>query len=175
MSNPREPLSGASPDRKSRPGTIVVVLAIGSCCVLVLLLGSFLLHIGKRLSAEHTPETPSVVLGLSPDTLVLNNTGKEDIYLWGTKLGSGPQTIDQGPRTVSAGRAVNLYAPPGLAAGMKANEARLVPFEGYFADKIGRNYTGKFALRITLKNGIPEAAPQNLGPMTRGGWTKPER
>ena len=168
MSKREESLPGTSHDRKPRPRTIVVVLAIGSFCVIVFMLGS-------RLKVGHTPETPSVVLGLSPDTLVLNNSGKEDIFLWGTKLGSGPQHIDKEPRTILAGRALNLYAPPGLAAGLKANDARLLPFEAYVTDKIGRTYTGKFGLRITLKNGFPEVTPQDLGPMTRGGWAKPEK
>jgi hypothetical protein len=136
-------------------GTIqTVILAIGTSAAVYL--GVTQTAINQKLYDLNFTVATEIIYDANEKKLYIFNKGRENIWLWGSKLGSNPKFIDQERRLIAPGSSYYV-----LAANMEKEvlekvgtrgELR-VPFDVYLKDGRHRPYIARVILFIQVAEG----------------------
>jgi hypothetical protein len=136
-------------------GTVqTIILAIGTYTAVRI--GITQTAINQKLYDMNFNVATEVIYDSNEKKLNIFNKGRENIWLWGNKLDSGPKSIDKEGRLVTPG---GFYYV--LAASMEkevlekvgTNGELRVPFDVYLKDGLRRPYIAKVILFIQVAEG----------------------
>lgn len=115
----------------------------------------------------------NIILLSEPGKLKLENYGKMEVFLCGSKFDLGPEILNE-PRTIPINmhyyfRTEQLEARARSRIGMNGKE--LKSFEVYLLDSAHNEYIARFKLLITITNGAITIHTQQLG-VSNEKWSK---
>lgn len=147
----------------------------------VVLLATFLgaLYIGLKqneinqnlLELSHVV---SVELSYAPQKLNIFNKGRENVWLWGTKFGDGPRTMEPNPRLVTPGGSYYLLTDklePEILQKVGQNGDDTKPLEIYIESQINKKYVVRNLLFIQVRTGAISIHSQTIS-IQEADWSK---
>ena len=117
---------------------------------------------------------PSVALAYQNQRLVVENHGRTDIHLWGSRLADSYRLIESQPRILAPGSFYYLITDKfrEMARGKIGENAEAnVPFEIYLMNAHGEPFVARFNLWIVTKDGAFDIHSQMIGLDARD-WRK---
>jgi hypothetical protein len=134
-----------------------VQAGVGVCTLLAAIwIGLKQTSINQSLYEMHFTPSIAVVWNQEEKRLRIVNTGKENIWLWGTRFGNEQKVLEKEARLITPGTYYYFFAEhieQEILAKVPPDKDQMIDFAIYIKDGAGRPHTAKVILLVRVSGG----------------------